>query len=108
MLSFNLEYKKIYSNESTAESIFNLNQAKSHCMQCYDCNFCMKCLENTIICEKEKIDTSFDFINFISYVFYPPLLFGGPILNYNSFIFQLNIHKESKHNNLLKMNKIDL
>ena len=106
MLSFNLEYKKIYCNESTAESIFNLNQAKSHCMQCYDCNFCMKCLENTIICEKEKIDTSFDFINFISYVFYPPLLFGGPILNYNSFIFQLNIHKESEHNNLLKMNKI--
>jgi D-alanyl-lipoteichoic acid acyltransferase DltB (MBOAT superfamily) len=34
------------------------------------------------------------------------LLFGGPLINYNSFIFQQNIHKESQHNVLFKMNKI--
>jgi D-alanyl-lipoteichoic acid acyltransferase DltB (MBOAT superfamily) len=106
MISFNLEYKKIYNEESVPESIFNLNQAKSHCMECYDGNFCMKCLENTIVADKDKIDESFNFINFISYVFYPPLLYAGPIINYNSFIFQLNIYKDSQHNILLKMNKI--
>ena len=106
MMSFNLEYKKIYNEESVPESIFNLNQAKSHCMECYDGNFCMKCLENTVVTDKEKIDESFNFYNFISYVFYPPLLYGGPIINYNSFLFQLNIYKDSQHNILIKMNKI--
>jgi len=106
MMSFNLEYKAIFNNESVPESIFNLNQAKSHCMQCYDGNFCSKCLENTIIGEKEKIDDSFNFINFISYIFYPPLLYSGPLINYNSFIFQINIYKDSQHNNLIKMNKL--
>ena len=106
MMSFNLEYKAIFNNESVPESIFNLNQAKSHCMQCYDGNFCTKCLENTIIGEKEKIDDSFNFINFISYIFYPPLLYSGPLINYNSFIFQINIYKDSQHNNLIKMNKL--
>ena len=106
MLSFNLEFKKIYNNESTAESIFNINQAKSHCMQCYDGNFCEKCLENTFICEKEKIEESFSFINLLNYIFYPPLLLGGPLVNYNSFIFQQDMHKESEHNTLFKMNKI--
>jgi D-alanyl-lipoteichoic acid acyltransferase DltB (MBOAT superfamily) len=106
MLSFNLEYKKVYNNETVAESIFNVNQAKSHCMSCYDGNFCMKCLENTIVGEREKIDDSFDFTNFMIYIFYPPLLYSGPIINYNSFLFQLNIYKESQHNTLFKMNKI--
>lgn len=106
MVSFNLEYKKVFNNESDLESIFNLNQAKSHCMECYDGNFCMKCLESTMIAEKEKIDDVFNFINLINYIFYPPLFYGGPILNYNSFIFQLNIYKDSQHNILIKMNKI--
>jgi hypothetical protein len=106
MVSFNLEYKSIYFNQTIAESIFNINQAKSHCMQCYDGNFCAKCLENTVVEEKEKIDNSFNLIYFINYIFYPPLLFGGPLINYNSFIFQQNIQKESQHNDLFKMNKI--
>ena len=106
MVSFNLEYKSIYFNQTIAESIFNINQAKSHCMQCYDGNFCAKCLENTIVEEKENIDNSFNLTSFINYIFYPPLLFGGPLINYNSFIFQQNIHKESQHNVLFKMNKI--
>ena len=106
MMSFNFEYKSIFNNESVPESIFNLNQAKSHCMECYDGNFCSKCLENTIIGEKDKIDDYFNFINFISYIFYPPLFYSGPLINYNSFIFQINIYKDSQHNNLIKMNKI--
>ena len=106
MMSFNLEYKAIINNETVPESIFNLNQAKSHCIECYDGNFCSKCLENTIIEERETIDDSFSFINFISYIFYPPLFYSGPLINYNSFIFQINIYKDSQHNNLIKMNKI--
>ena len=107
MLSFNMEYKKIYFDETVPESIFSLNQARSHCMQCYDHNFCSKCLENTVISDnKDKLDDSFDLINFINYIFYLPLLFNGPIINYNSFNFQLGIWKDSQHNILLKMNKI--
>ena len=106
MMSFNLEYKKVYNNETLPESIFNLNQAKSHCMQCYDSNFCTKCLENTVVTEKEKIDDSFSLENFIIYIFYPPLFYTGPLLNFNSFLFQMNIYKDSQHNKILKMNKI--
>ena len=106
MMSFNLEYKKIYYSESVAESIFNLNQAKSHCMECYDGNFCAKCLENTVLGEKDKINDYFTIIDFFSYIFYPPLFCSGPLINYNSFYFQLSISKESQHNLLLKMNKI--
>ena len=106
MLSFVIEYKKIYFKESMEEGIFNLDQAKSHCMECYDGNFCTKCLEKTVIGEKDKINEHFKFIDFLAYVFYPPLLFSGPLINYNSFIFQLNIYKQSQHNILIKMNKI--
>ena len=106
MVSFNLEYKKIYNNESIPESIFNLNQAKSHCMKCYDGNFCSACLENTIVGEKEKIDDYFNIIDFLSYVFYFPLFYAGPLINYNSFMFQINIIKESQHNIIFKMNKL--
>ena len=108
MLSYNIEYKKIFfkENESQPEGIFNLNQAKSHCMSCYDGNFCMKCLENTILDDKDKIDNSFNIINFLIYIFYPPLVGGGPLINYNAFLFQLKISKESEHNKLLKMNKL--
>ena len=106
MISFNFEYKKVYYNESVAESIFNLNQAKSHCMECYDGNFCSKCLDNTVIGEKDKIDENFNLIDFLAYVFYPPLLLAGPLINYNSFVFQLNAIKDSQHNILIKMNKI--
>ena len=106
MMSFNLEYKKIYFNETVAESIFNLNQAKSHCMECYDCNFCTKCLENAVLGEKDKIEDYFTIIDFLAYIFYPPLFFLGPLINYNSFYFQLSIYKESQHNILLKMNKL--
>ena len=106
MLSFNMEYKKIYYDQTVPESIFSLNQARSHCMECYNGNFCSKCLENAVITDKDKINDSFDIINFTNYIFYLPLLFNGPLINYNNFIFQLEIYKDSQHNNLFKMNKI--
>ena len=107
MVSFNMEYKKIYFDQTIAESIFSLNQARSHCMECYDGNFCSKCLENTVISDnKDKLDDSFDLINCINYIFYLPLMFNGPIINYNSFIFQIEIWKDSQHSILVKMNKI--
>ena len=96
MLSFNIEYKKIYYDQTVPESIFSLNQARSHCMECFNGNFCSKCLENTVITDKDKLDNSFDIINFTNYIFYLPLLFNGPLINYNNFVFQLNIWKDSK------------
>ena len=106
MLSFNMEYKKIYYDQTVPESIFSLNQARSHCMECYNGNFCSKCLENAVITDKDKLNDSFDIINFTNYILYLPLLFNGPLINYNNFIFQLEIYKDSQHNNLFKMNKI--
>ena len=105
MLSFNIEYKKIYYDQTVPESIFSLNQARSHCMECFNGNFCSKCLENAVIADKDKLGNSFDIINFTNYIFYLPLLFNGPLINYNNFIFQLGIWKDSQHNNLKKMNK---
>ena len=106
MFSFNIEYKKIFYDQTVPESIFSLNQARSHCMECYNGNFCSKCLENAVIAEKDKIENSFDIINFTNYVFYLPLLFNGPLINYNNFMFQLGIWKDSQHNDLKKMNKV--
>ena len=106
MVSFNLEYKKIYYDESVPESIFSLNQARSHCMECYNGNFCNKCLENTVLSDKDKLNDSFDIINYTNYIFYFPLLFNGPLINYNSFIFQINIWKDSQHNILIKTEKM--
>ena len=106
MLSFNIEYKKIYYDQTVPESIFSLNQARSHCMECYEGNFCSKCLENSVISDKEKIEDFFDLINLINYIFYLPLIYNGPLINYNNFIFQINIIKDSKHNELFKINKI--
>ena len=54
MFSFNMEYKKIYFDQTSPESIFSLNQARSHCMECYDGNFCSKCLENTVISDNKE------------------------------------------------------
>ena len=106
MFSFNIEYKKIFYDQTVPESIFSLNQARSHCMECYNGNFCSKCLENAVIAEKDKIENSFDIINFTNYIFYLPLLFNGPLINYNSFIFQINIWKDSQHNILIKTEKM--
>ena len=106
MLSFNIEYKKIFYDQTVPESIFSLNQARSHCMECFNGNFCSKCLENAVIADKDKIENSFDIINLTNYVFYLPLLFNGPLINYNNFMFQLGIWKDSQHNNLKKMNKV--
>ena len=106
MLSFNIEYKKIFYDQTVPESIFSLNQARSHCMECFNGNFCSKCLENAVIAEKDKLENSFDMINFTNYIFYFPLLFNGPLINYNNFMFQLGIWKDSQHNNLKKMNKV--
>ena len=106
MFSFNIEYKKIFYDQTVPESIFSLNQARSHCMECYNGNFCSKCLENAVIADKDKIENSFDIINFTNYVFYLPLLFNGPLINYNNFMFQLGIWKDSQHNDLKKMNKV--
>ena len=54
-----------------------------------------------------KIDLDkFSFINFLIYIFYPPLYFSGPIILYNSFIFQWYNYSESEHNNFCNKKKI--
>lgn len=102
MMSFNLEYKKSFYNEATLLSVYSFEQAKNHCDDCRNGDFCLKCLENVTA---EKLG-DFNLLNYFVYIFYPPLLYTGPLINFNSFIFQINNRASSEHNKLNKMNKL--
>ena len=59
--------------------------ANRHCEDCKNLNYCQRYLIN------KEIDTiEFTITNYLIYIFYPPLYFTGPIITFNSFIFQLN------------------
>ena len=101
IISFNIEYKNAYIKNFDNNHILNLNKAKEHCENCEKGEFCLTCLKFV------KIDLDkFSFINFLIYIFYPPLYFSGPIILYNSFIFQWYNYSESEHNNFCNKKKI--
>ena len=102
MISFNFEYEKNFYNENINNSIFSIDQARGHCYECLEGNFCLNCLNNASIFDK----TDFSFLSYLSYVFYPPLLYCGPIINYNNFVFQLKFYSQSEHKNFIRKDKI--
>ena len=102
MISFNMEYKTSCLNRFNKNYIEDLQKAKEHCTKCSKGEFCSECLDNTIL-DKEY---DFSFLNYICYIFYPYLLFNGPIIHYNSFIFQINNCNHSEHNNLFNIPKL--
>ena len=68
-----------------------------HCFNCYNYNVCQNYLINIVI------DINyFSFKKYLCYVFYPPLYFSGPIITYNSFIYQVikscNVNNPSIYN----------
>ena len=89
MISYNIEYRNssfdIY--EINNNFIENNTKAREHCGKCAAGDFCSTCLENF----KLDKNNDFSFTNYICYIFYPHLIFSGPIINYNSFIFQINL-----------------
>ena len=108
MISYNIEYINsslenfVNDNYKTDNNLIEKRNAQHYCERCSNGYFCLKCLEN-IKLEKDK---DFSFLNYICYIFYPHLLYSGPIINYNSFIFQINNHEQSKHNLLFIFPKI--
>ena len=103
MISFNFEYEKNLCNENTTNSIFSIDQARGHCYECLEGNFCLNCLNNTVIFDKTD---DFSFLSYLSYIFYPPLLYNGPIINYNNFVFQLKYFTQSEHKNFIRRDKL--
>ena len=101
IISYNIEYRNEYLKINKNNYILDLNQAKKHCKECEKNDFCLTCLK-FVKCDLKN----FNFINFLIYIFYPPLYFSGPIIIYNSFIFQWNNFKNSNHSNFLTKNKI--
>lgn len=68
-----------------------------HCFNCYNYNVCQNYLINIVI------DINyFSIKKYLCYVFYPPLYFSGPIITYNSFIYQVikscNVNNPSIYN----------
>ena len=101
IISFNIEYKNAYEKKYENNYILDLKKAKGHCDYCKKGEFCLTCLKFV------KIDLEhFNFINFLIYIFYPPLYFSGPIILYHSFIFQWINFKESEHRKFLNKRKI--
>ena len=100
IISFNIEYKNVFEKNFKNNFIVNLEKAKEHCENCKKGEFCLTCLKFV------KIDLEkFSFINYLIYIFYPPLYFSGPILLYNSFIFQWYNFLESEQKNFLNKKK---
>lgn len=100
MISFATEYKGFsqLSNTDDIEIIKQQNLFTSeldnvasnrikHCLECHNSDFCQSYL---IKIELDQAD-HFNYINYICYFFYPPIYFSGPIITFNSFIFQANI-----------------
>jgi D-alanyl-lipoteichoic acid acyltransferase DltB (MBOAT superfamily) len=104
MISFNMEYKISSLNRyiNNNNYIENVQKAKEHCEKCSTGEFCSECLDNALL---DK-NSDFSFLNFIFYIFYPYLLYNGPIIHYNNFIFQINNYTHSEHNTLFNISKL--
>lgn len=98
IISFNMEYKFEMTNENKSTLILS---PKNHCKNCSEMKYCLSCLKFTK-CE----ETNFTFLNLLLYIFYPPLYISGPIILFNSFMFQVNNFKENKHNDFISKDKI--
>lgn len=81
MLSFSMDYYWAVAARS--------NQFESHCLTCTSCSGLHERL-----CEKGRELKSPDLqkynaINYLIYLFYPPLYLAGPIISFNNFLFQV-------------------
>ena len=101
VISFCNEYAWVIDQDFTNNKLRDLEQIRGHCPQCKEDKYCLTALK-FIYVNKED----FSYINYLIYVFYPPVYLSGPTIMFHSFIFQLNNHNVSKHNSLLLKPKI--
>jgi len=98
-----MEFKKAIHIQSEKNKDIEIKKLDSntHCDSCNQNNYCLKFLSD---CEANLKD--FNLVNYIAYIFYPPLYFSGPTLLFNSFVFQVKNFKISQHQNYLSRDKI--
>lgn len=101
IISFCMEYKEEFYSLSAQTNDLIIEKTKKHCDLCSKCEFCVKGLTsaNTEL-------SQFTFYNYIIYILYPPLYLSGPIILFNSFVFQINNHSISAHSNFIQKSKI--
>jgi D-alanyl-lipoteichoic acid acyltransferase DltB (MBOAT superfamily) len=97
MISFNMELKNTYQQKFQEKNIIT----EGHCDQCIENKYCLKFLSQ---CNARISD--FNFVNYLIYIFYPPVYFSGPTILFNSFIYQINNIKSSQHQKFLSKEKI--
>ena len=90
MISFKTEYNNVLSSSNFYE---DTNQEKSNpCEDCVKEDYCQKYLVNA-----EVNVNDFSFVNYLAYIFYPPLYFSGPIITFNSFVYQMKTQTKYKN-----------
>lgn len=89
-ISFNLELK------SNLNYVHNPPYEKELANPCNRCQVGDECQK--ILSDKKTEIGEFTLLNYLTYMFYLPLYFAGPIIPFNSFIYQLNSQIKYKLN----------
>jgi D-alanyl-lipoteichoic acid acyltransferase DltB (MBOAT superfamily) len=107
MISFNMEFNNQMNFEKN-QSELNSNKFQNysismsnHCKDCEEYKYCLKFLENVKLCLQD-----YNLINYLAYIFYPPVYFSGPTILFNSFIFQIKNSQVSKHQEFFTREKM--
>jgi D-alanyl-lipoteichoic acid acyltransferase DltB (MBOAT superfamily) len=103
IISFNMEYSDFMEKKIGNESLISIDKVKNHCKKCNEGKFCLTALKFIFLKEKD-----FSFLNLLIYIFYPPFYFSGPIIMFQSFIFQVNNYRINKHNNFFDKKRLYL
>jgi D-alanyl-lipoteichoic acid acyltransferase DltB (MBOAT superfamily) len=90
MISFNMEYDTLMKNKDHDKTDNDSKNILHNCEECEKQNYCLKYLANL-----ETVKSDFTLTNYLIYIFYPPLYFAGPTINFNSFIGQMKMKKEN-------------
>jgi D-alanyl-lipoteichoic acid acyltransferase DltB (MBOAT superfamily) len=87
MISFNMEY------DTMSQKLEGVVETHIHkCSEGCD-NTGGVCLKYVTDVDTESNDYTVSY--YLIYIFYPPLYFAGPTINYNSFIYQLKLEKKN-------------
>ncbi|KAL4483888.1 hypothetical protein ABPG72_013894 [Tetrahymena utriculariae] len=77
-LSFSIDYHNSLITVNVIES--------NHFEKCCECTSIMKCYAKRV--ENPHQQQQYGFLNYLSYIYYPPLFFRGPIITFNDYLYQ--------------------
>ncbi len=89
LISFNMDY---YWSRTTASESVSAHLNSKHCWSDWSCK---KGISDRPLTEKGRQTTPHTaeihtFTNYLTYVLYPPLYIGGPIMSFNDFMWQVS------------------